>query len=67
LRGNPNEIHAKRAVFGTDIEWAKFHQMGTSKMPKRQIIFEPYEANIRWSKWAADYMLNGHKALESSL
>jgi|GEM_PF-695709 phage gpG-like protein len=67
LRGNPNEIHPHRAVFGTDIEWAKFHQMGTSKMPKRQIIFEPHEAHIRWGQWAVDYMSEGRAALESSL
>ena len=67
LRGNPNEIHARRAVFGTDIEWAKFHQMGTNKMPKRQIIFEPAEAHVRWGDWAAEYMLEGREALETDL
>ena len=30
-----------RAEFGTNVEYAKFHQYGTSKMPKRKIIFEP--------------------------
>jgi phage gpG-like protein len=26
---------------GTTVEYAKFHQYGTSKMPKRKIVFEP--------------------------
>jgi phage gpG-like protein len=27
--------------FGTTVSYAKFHQMGTEKMPKRQIVFVP--------------------------
>lgn len=67
LRGNPNEIHPMRAVFGTDIEWAKFHQMGTNKMAKRQIVFEPVEAGVRWGDWAAEYMAEGREALETEI
>ena len=67
LRGNANEIHPMRAVFGTDIEWAKFHQTGTNKMAKRLIVFEPHEAHIRWGDWAAEYMAEGREALESDL
>ena len=26
---------------GTTVEYAKFHQYGTTKMPKRKIVFEP--------------------------
>ena len=67
LRGNPNEIHPKRAIFGTDIEWAKFHQTGTNKMAKRQIVFEPVEAGVRWTDWAAEYMAEGREALETEI
>ena len=59
LRGSPNDIGRRRATFGTDIEHAKFHQMGTSKMPKRQIIYEPAEAQSRWGNWIADYIAHG--------
>lgn len=41
LVGSPNEIRATSAQFGTDVEYAKFHQSGTSKMPARKIVFEP--------------------------
>ena len=56
LKGKPNTIRKNYAVFGTDVPYAKFNQMGTSKMPKRQIIFEPKGANEKWGKWAADYI-----------
>jgi hypothetical protein len=41
LRGSPNEIGLKNAYFGTDVPYAKWHQKGTRKMPKRQIVFVP--------------------------
>lgn len=41
LRGPANDIRKTKAKFGTSIEYAKFHQYGTTKMAKRQIIFEP--------------------------
>lgn len=41
LTGPPNEINAKNATFGTDIEYAKFHQAGTFSMARRQVVFEP--------------------------
>ena len=36
-----NVITDSRAEFGTDVEYAKFHQYGTNKMAKRRIIFTP--------------------------
>lgn len=41
LRGAASEIRMTSAKFGTNIEYAKFHQYGTSRMAKRQIVFEP--------------------------
>jgi phage gpG-like protein len=41
LRGPANEIRRTSAKFGTSIEYAKFHQYGTTRMAKRQIVFEP--------------------------
>lgn len=34
-------ITDSRAEFGTDVEYAKFHQYGTNKMAKRRVIFTP--------------------------
>ena len=39
--GQFSVITGKSAVFSTDVEYAKFHQYGTSKMPKRKIVFAP--------------------------
>lgn len=36
-----SSIAPTKAEFGTNVEYAKFHQYGTRKMPKRKIIFEP--------------------------
>lgn len=41
LRGAPNDIGRSSATFGTNVEYALYHQYGTSKMPKRPVVFEP--------------------------
>lgn len=41
LDGPANQIRLTTAQFGTDVEYARFHQYGTTRMPKRQIVFEP--------------------------
>lgn len=56
--GTQNASSAARkdeVVIGTNLRYAKFHQYGTNKMPKRQIIFEPKgfskelgERALRW-------------------
>ena len=54
--GATSDIGRHDARFGTKIEYAKFHQMGTSKMPKRQLVYEPAEANLKWSGWVKDHL-----------
>lgn len=56
LRGAPNDIGKRTARFGTNIEIAKFHQMGTTKMPKRQLVYEPAEAHVKWSHWIKNHL-----------
>lgn len=57
LRGAPNEINKTSARFGTNIEYAKFHQYGTSRMPKRQVVYEPTRARSEWAELAKDHIL----------
>jgi phage gpG-like protein len=38
-----NVISKDTATFGTNVEYAKFHQYGTTKMPARKIVFTPRE------------------------
>jgi len=38
-----NTITKTSATFGTAVEYAKFHQYGTTKMPARKIVYTPRE------------------------
>jgi phage gpG-like protein len=60
LRGKGNEIDRNSARFGTSgIRYASFHQYGTTKMPKREVVFIPQGAEVRWSKMAVEYLTDG--------
>lgn len=47
------------AEFGTDVEYAKFHQYGTEKMPKRKIVFTPREFPRQLGDKIAEYVADG--------
>lgn len=59
LFGPPNKIDATDATFGTTVEYAKFHQYGTTKMPKRKIVFEPRGFASDLGEKAAKYVAEG--------
>jgi len=59
LQGAPNEINRMDATFGTDVEYAKFHQTGTRNMPKRQIVFEPAGFAAKMARIAGKYYVDG--------
>lgn len=59
LDGPANSIRMNSATFGTDLEYAKFHQYGTTKMAKRQIVYEPNQFAERLAILAADYVSDG--------
>lgn len=59
LRGEPNEIRKNSATFGTNIKYASFHQTGTSKMPRRPVVFEPFDFARKWSEKAANFIERG--------
>ena len=62
LRGRNNEIDRHSARFGTNgIKYASFHQYGTSKMPKREIVFIPEGAEKEWSRMAVKYLAGDNK------
>lgn len=61
LRGPANEIRDQHASFGVEGDVAKFHQYGTTKMPKREIIFEPAGFAKRWGEKVVEYIINGSK------
>jgi phage gpG-like protein len=51
-----DEMNDMSARFGTDLEVAKFHQYGTWKMAKREIIFEPPLFARRLAEKIADHI-----------
>lgn len=59
LNGPANSIRLKQATFGTDVEYAKFHQYGTSKMPKRQLVYEPRGFASRIALLSARHVVDG--------
>lgn len=59
LNGPANRIGLTTAEFGTDVEYAKFHQYGTNKMPKRQIVYEPAGFANMLAMLSARYVVEG--------
>lgn len=58
-----NVITKTSAQFGTTVEYAKFHQYGTSKMPKRKIVFEPRGFASDLGEKIAKYVVDGSAIL----
>jgi len=59
LSGSENYIGHKNAAFGTDLEYAKFHQTGTRFMPARKIVFAPEIFQKRLGNKIADHLVYG--------
>jgi phage gpG-like protein len=59
LRGNPNVVTPLEAQFGTSVEYAKFHQYGTTKMAARKIVFDPPGFSRDIAEKAAAYVVRG--------
>lgn len=51
------------AEFGTAVEYAKFHQYGTEKMPKRKIVYAPREFPREFGNKAAEYIADGRERI----
>lgn len=59
LRGAPNTISPMSAEFGTDVEYAKFHQYGTKFMPARRVVYDPPGFSRDLADMAARYVSRG--------
>ena len=62
LDAPPNKIDIMEATFGTKVEYAKFHQYGTTRMPKRKVVYEPMGFASRFGEVAATYVCHGNTA-----
>lgn len=59
LSGPPNHIGFTEATFGTEIGYAKFHQTGTSIMPRRKIVFIPRLFAMKLGRITLNYLVSG--------
>lgn len=59
LSGPPNVITPKWAEFGTDVEYAKYHQYGTRFMPARKVVYDPRGFSEDLARKAASYVVRG--------
>lgn len=59
LRNTATRILDSEAEFGTSVEYAKFHQYGTTKMPKRKLVFEPPLFAQLMGQDLAEYVVDG--------
>lgn len=59
LNGPPNVITPLFAQFGTDVEYAQYHQYGTPRMPARKIVFDPVGFSTDLASKAAKYVVRG--------
>ena len=66
LRGAPNVIGKNFAVFGTDVEYAKFHQYGTTKMPARKLVFEPVGFSMELGRQIEQHIINDNMQFGSN-
>lgn len=61
LSGRVNHVGIKTAQFGTDLEYAEFHQTGTKFMPARKIVFVPKGFAHDLGVQVAEYLVYGQK------
>lgn len=57
--GPASRIYMTKATFGTTVEYAKFHQYGTTKMPKRRIIYEPRQFAQELAEQTGEHIVYG--------
>ncbi len=65
LSGRVNHVGMHSATFGTDLEYAKFHQTGTKFMPARKIVFVPKGFAHDLGEEVAEYLVYGMKGTRS--
>lgn len=53
-------MRPKSFTIGTNVEYAKFHQYGTTKMAKRKILFVPSEFSMKFANDAAQWVNQGN-------
>ncbi len=58
-RGAIRDIGVTEATFGTNLDYAKFHQMGTRMMPSRPPVFTPRTFSNRLARAVGEHVVYG--------
>ena len=53
------DAHDTWATYSTNIQYAKFHQYGTTKMPKREVLFAPEVWQEELASMVKKYVVDG--------
>jgi len=53
------DAHDTWATYSTNVQYAKFHQYGTTKMPKREVLFAPEIWQEELASIVKKYVVNG--------
>jgi len=67
INSNDTEINDTNASFSNSIEYAKFHQYGTNKMPARKIIYEPAGFARKFGQKVVEHVLEENDYTEVSM
>lgn len=54
-----SDIDSHSARFGTNVRYARYHQSGTRKMPRRQIVGLPPGVTAGWGRIIGSYVVDG--------
>jgi len=66
-RGAVRDIDAKKATFGTEVEYAHYHWTGTRKMPSRKPLFVPRTFADRTAFMVGRYIVDGQDGLTAAI
>ena len=66
LNNSVKVINDMSAEFGTSVEYAQFHQYGTTKMPARKLVFEPVGFSEELGRQIEQHIVNDNMKFGSN-
>jgi phage gpG-like protein len=65
LSGRVNHVGMRSATFGTNLDYARFHQHGTRFMPARKIVFVPKGFARELGEKVGEYLVYGNEGSQA--
>ena len=66
LNNSARVVNDMSAEFGTTVEYARFHQYGTTKMPARKLVFEPVGFSQELGRQIEQHIINDNMQFGSN-